>query len=135
MTPTLESIEQALQFMSRGATMAAPRGVVRYAIDEAARAVFVARIASGGWGPDRDHTCPAMLAEEIADGGKIGAFACSLLTDEEVSAATVERSAINGDWLRYRAGGHEWIIEVEYDGAPDGHTSYHVVAHGEAGRG
>lgn len=139
---TIETIRESVRGLAHGAALAAGRSTVSRLLDEALRALSEAAIAAGQWGPDREHTCPGILCEAITGVGEkfderqLGSWQASRLTDEQVSAATVERSRVDDSYLRMRAGGHEWLIRCEYDGAPDGTpVTYHVAACGEVSRG
>jgi hypothetical protein len=124
--------EELRQRMVRWAC--ANTGAVNRAIWAALHAMRVAEAAVGDWKPEAGHQAGACEIVEAIQGRD---WHARNLTDEQVEAGTVEESDFHSSFLRLRAGGREWIIEVEPDSDGEGGTKdyYRVRASGEVSRG
>lgn len=124
-----------------GAARKAPRSVQREALARAARAMRLAEIACGEWGPTDDgyEAGAGMDAIDIAEeleADKDSPRAMESLENGDWNAATIERSRIDRDYLRICVGPLVLIVEQSVDGGygDDGtgfRQSHEIRLHGE----
>lgn len=93
--------------LAKGAGAVAPQGLQARAFRAARDAMLLCEVVCGQWKPE-----DALVLEgavEAIDGQT------AEITQAEFDAATCERSLLNDDFLRIRAGKREFIVQTECD--------------------
>jgi len=109
-----QSARETASKMLRDEVVKNASGVRCQALLRARRAMLIADVACGEWGPSDDGFC-AVDAGDIAYGIEYPAT-MPVLPDAEWADAVVERSRVDRDFLRVRVEKWTMIVEESFDG-------------------
>ena len=117
----------AIRAMARGAESVAVGSLQAVALRKALRELYLAEIVCGPWQPLVRNLCGPSV-DDLTE--------CCIGADDfgqiDWDKAVCGQSRIDDSFYSVAVGHHQWIVESEPDGAPDGHTTYHVRLRGNA---